>query len=168
MPNSLSSDSQNSVPPFTHEALNVKKRALEIELQNIKKKLSPKLKKKFQEVTEENVPAIFAGDKSVIELGGEVALVIRARTMIEKQIALYEGYLESMKKANKGTASHLHILTMSGWVYDAYTPAQTEERKKIQQVIKELEEESKSKEKLLEKALKTLGTLSICSLLRMF
>lgn len=54
---SLTSSVSSSAQPFTAESLSLKKRFLEMELQNTKKKLSPKLKRKFQELSEEKVPA---------------------------------------------------------------------------------------------------------------
>jgi hypothetical protein len=45
---------------------------------------------------------VFKVEETIGDLGGERALVIRAKAMIEKQIALYEDYLMTMKKGNKG------------------------------------------------------------------
>lgn len=54
---------------FTPESLNVKKRMLDIELKNTKQKLAPKLKKKFQEISDEKFATVFQIDKAIIELG---------------------------------------------------------------------------------------------------
>eukprot|EP01127_Copromyxa_protea_P010398 TRINITY_DN2531_c0_g1_i2.p1 TRINITY_DN2531_c0_g1~~TRINITY_DN2531_c0_g1_i2.p1 ORF type:complete len:457 (-),score=107.53 TRINITY_DN2531_c0_g1_i2:16-1386(-) len=129
------------------EPLGIRQRMFEIELSNTKKTLSSKLKNKFQEIINENFRDVFEVEKAIDDLGGENGLVIRAKSMIEKQIALYEDYLEKMRKGNKG------------YIYDSYTAAQLDNRKAVQQMIKELEEESLSRERCIEKAKKSLGLL---------
>eukprot|EP01126_Amoeba_proteus_P063117 TRINITY_DN8662_c0_g1_i1.p1 TRINITY_DN8662_c0_g1~~TRINITY_DN8662_c0_g1_i1.p1 ORF type:complete len:516 (-),score=118.67 TRINITY_DN8662_c0_g1_i1:128-1675(-) len=132
-------------PALSLEELEERRRNLKADIQREKKNLSSKLRKKLQEVFDSEINSVFALDRAIVDAGGEDALIVKAKSMIEKQIAVYETYLNEMKKSKKG------------WIYNSYSPAQLEDREKIQSNINKLIQESNSHELCLQKSLNSLG-----------
>jgi len=124
----------------TQEGLILKKRAFEEELLK-QGELSKPVKRFLEKFSQKHFDDIFRQDQALIDMGGEEALIIRAKQKVDQQILVYQEYLTNMEKLKKG------------YIFHTFTPKQEESRRTIESTISTLEVEKENEIMLLEKEL---------------
>jgi len=113
----------------TREGLDSKKRAFQEELKSKTARLSKPLKRFFQKFSQVHFNEMFRQDQELVDMGGEEILLVKAKERIDRKIKVFRDYLTNMEKLQKG------------YIFNSYTPKQTEDRKNVENRIAALEAE---------------------------